>query len=198
MGAQAKPHFSFVDIAKGICIILVVMGHAIPDASTGRIADPFLGFANAALHTTRMPLFFFLAAFLVTVPGAPILTFIKKRFTRLMIPYVFVGLAYLPFKLLLSSFANRPYSMDKFWQILIGVNPDGELWFLYVLFIISIVFRIHGNRINGFGLLISLLLLIAGIHIKLPGELGLILWYQFTMLLGCMSGHTNWTDFLPI
>lgn len=160
------------------------MGHAIPDASTGRIADPFLGFANAALHTTRMPLFFFLAAFLVTAPGVPILTFIKKRFNRLMIPYVFVGLAYLPFKLLLSSFANHPYSMDKFWQILIGLNPDGELWFLYVLFIISIAFRIFGNRVNAFVLLASLMVLIAGVHIELPGELGLVLRYQFYYALG--------------
>lgn len=193
---QAKPHFNFVDIAKGICIILVVMGHAIPDASTGRIADPFLNFTNAALHTTRMPLFFFLAAFLVTAPGAPVFTFIKKRFSRLIIPYIFVGIAYLPFKLLLSSFANHVYSMDKFWQILIGVNPDGELWFLYVLFVVSIAYRLIGNRINSFMLLASLLVLIVGIHIKLPGELGLILWYQLYYALGLYVRNHQLDKFL--
>ena len=54
-----------------------------------------------------------------------------------MVPYIFVGLCYAPCKLLLSQFANDPFHLSNLWKMVIGVNPDGELWFLYSLFVIS-------------------------------------------------------------
>lgn len=40
------------------------------------------------------------------------LDIIKDRCKRLLTPYVFVGLCYAPFKLLLSQFANKPYDIE--------------------------------------------------------------------------------------
>lgn len=51
----------FFDIAKGIGIILVVIGHCIPDASTGNISDTFLKSIFRIIYSFHMPLFFFVA-----------------------------------------------------------------------------------------------------------------------------------------
>lgn len=64
--------------------------------------------------------------------------FLKKRFLRLMVPYFFFGLLYMPCKLALSQFANKPYDINNLWQIFLGVNPDGALWFLYTLFLTQV------------------------------------------------------------
>lgn len=40
------------------------------------------------------------------------LDIIKDRCKRLLTPYVFVGLCYAPFKLLLSQFGNKPYDIE--------------------------------------------------------------------------------------
>lgn len=133
----------YLDIAKGLAIVLVVLGHSIPDASAATgISSPILADVFKAIYSFHMPLFFFVSGFLVVrekLLAHPKLDFFKKRFLRLMVPYFFVGMCYLPLKLVFASYANKPYDISTLWQIFIGVNPDGELWFLYVLWIISVI-----------------------------------------------------------
>ena len=138
----------YLDIAKGIGIILVVIGHCIPDASslTG-ISNPYFKLMHQIIYSFHMPLFFFIAGFFVNTQkfsvSSPYLQktylFIRKKFNRLIVPYLFVGLCYLPLKLAFSQFANRPYHINNLWKIIIGINPDGELWFLYSLFMINVL-----------------------------------------------------------
>ena len=139
---------AYLDIAKGIGIILVVIGHCIPDASslTG-ISNPYFKLMHQIIYSFHMPLFFFIAGFFVNTQkfsvSSPYLQktylFIRKKFNRLIVPYLFVGLCYLPLKLAFSQFANRPYNINNLWKIIIGINPDGELWFLYSLFMINVL-----------------------------------------------------------
>lgn len=139
---------AYIDIAKGIGIILVVIGHCIPDASslTG-ISNPYFKLLHQIIYSFHMPFFFFIAGFFVNTQkfsvSSPNLQktylFIRKKFNRLIVPYLFVGLCYLPLKLAFSQFANRPYHISNLWKIIIGINPDGELWFLYSLFMINVL-----------------------------------------------------------
>ena len=139
---------AYIDIAKGIGIILVVIGHCVPDASslTG-ISNPYFKLLHQIIYSFHMPLFFFIAGFFVNTQkfsvSSPYLQktylFIRKKFNRLIVPYLFVGLCYLPLKLAFSQFANRPYHINNLWKIIIGINPDGELWFLYSLFMINVL-----------------------------------------------------------
>ena len=129
-----------LDIAKGIAIILVVIGHSIPDAGTKKgISSESLALLHSFIYSFHMPLFFWISGYFVntlsTVQSRK--AQIWKKFQRLMVPYIFVGLTYMPCKLLLSQFANAPFQLSNLWKMVIGVNPDGELWFLYSLFIIS-------------------------------------------------------------
>lgn len=57
---MAKQHFRWVDTAKGIGIILVVLGHAIADTtSTISVFNKIFGF----IYSFHMPLFFFYLVF---------------------------------------------------------------------------------------------------------------------------------------
>ena len=87
--------------------------------------------------------------------GQKIIDILHKRVNRLLVPYLFVGLCYAPFKLILSQFANKPYDISTIWQLVIGVNPDGELWFLYSLFVITVIAGIFSFRISVLGLLLA-------------------------------------------
>lgn len=112
-----------------------------------------------------MPLFFFLSGYMIVRQnmmraGKRPLNIIKSRWKRLLVPYAFVGICYAPFKLLLSQFANKPYDIENIWKMIIGVNPDGELWFLYALFIITAIAAVFSFRISALGLFASGVLLV--------------------------------------
>lgn len=184
---MGEKHNSAIDIAKGLGIICVVVGHCIPDASSGQIMNPFLRNVFHIIYSFHMPLFFFLSGLFIKpiFSNKETIKFIKRRAIRLMTPYFCVGLAYLPFKALLSSFANKPYNMDDFWKIIIRVNPDGELWFLYTLFMIAIgVAVLLRNQIQVYMVCLSLLLVLVVPLIPLPNFLRSIFFYQFFYILG--------------
>lgn len=70
----------------------------------------------------------------------------------ILIPYVVVGCLYAPFKILLSAYANKPYDINNILLMIEGVNPDGELWFLYSLFAVTVVAILLDFRISLIGL----------------------------------------------
>lgn len=180
---ETSKRLTYIDIAKGIGIVLVVVGHCIPDATspTG-ISIPAYRWLHDVIYSFHMPLFFFLAGFMVSrqkmlARAQKPLDLVRKRISRLLVPYVFVGLCYAPFKMLLSNFANKPYDISTIWQILIGVNPDGELWFLYALFVITVIAALFAFRI-------SLLGLVAAAALLIWNPWGIITNFLFFFLLG--------------
>ena len=189
----------YLDIAKGLGIFLVVMGHSIPDASTpAGISDPYFVILFGLIYSFHMPLFFFISGLLTrpitisTDKASFKFGVLKKLFNRLLVPYFFVGLCYLPFKLLLSSFANKPYDLENLWKIFLGLNPDGELWFLYALFMVKCIALMFDNRVNMPALALSLILAVVDIKFSLlPCN---ILWYLFFLLAGMYmrNNHQDW------
>lgn len=166
LGGGTSKRLTYIDVAKGIGIVLVVVGHCIPDATspTG-ISVPAYRWLHDVIYSFHMPLFFFLAGFMVSrqkmlVRTQKPLDLVRKRISRLLVPYIFVGLCYAPFKMLLSRFANKPYDISTLWQMVIGVNPDGELWFLYALFVITVIAALFAFRISLLGLMAAAALLI--------------------------------------
>lgn len=181
-GEQAN-RLTYIDIAKGIGIFLVVVGHCIPDATSATgISILAYRWLHDVIYSFHMPLFFFLAGFMVSRQkmldrAQKPLDLVRKRVSRLLVPYIFVGLCYAPFKMLLSNFANKPYDISAIWQIVIGVNPDGELWFLYALFVITVIAALFAFRI-------SLLGLVAAAALLIWNPWGIITNFLFFFLLG--------------
>ena len=147
---------TYLDIAKGIGIFLVVVGHCIPDASSvNGISSPLMRIIFHVIYSFHMPAFFTVSGFCAMFGDTD--ETVNKKAKRLIVPYVFVGLCYAPLKLLLSQFANKPYNIHDLWKMLIGINPDGELWFLYALFVISVIAIIVEGVNSKIILLISLI-----------------------------------------
>lgn len=173
------------------------MGHSIPDASTFQaISNSSFAFLHKIIYSFHMPLFFFISGFLAKqiLDSSPKLEVIRKKFSRLLVPYFFIGLCYLPLKILLSQFANKPYELSEFWKIFIGMNPDGELWFLYALFFVSAVAIIFGNRVNNFGLISAAILAVVDLHtFFLPIK---FLWFNFFFVFGlyCKQNFPNFVQ----
>ncbi len=181
-GTILTDRLPYLDIAKGIGIILVVIGHCIPDAaSPAGIPVPAMKVLHDVIYSFHMPLFFFISGFLISRKVGSIQskkTLITKKIKRLLIPYFFVGLCYAPLKLLLSQFANKPYDFNNLWKIFLGVNPDGELWFLYALFMISLIAIVLNKQVSKIGLGI------AGILTLTSPVLPIVTSYIFYFFLG--------------
>lgn len=128
-----------IDIAKGIGIILVVVGHT----------TTYLGFEKV-IYQFHMPLFFILSGFFfkdkyVKQP----LVFLLSRLKRLYIPYVLNGLRLFIVFLVISYLVreNTGFSIlgGLYYSLLIilgiGSAPlAGTIWFLRALFFVSFIF----------------------------------------------------------
>ena len=78
----AKPRYAFVDLAKGICIMLVVWHHVV--STWGLETYPL----KEAVSSFRMPLYFFLSG-LFFKEYAGFFDFCKRKINKLLIPFAF-------------------------------------------------------------------------------------------------------------
>ncbi len=124
-----------LDAIKGVAIAMVVLGHALygglgPDAANNPVTQ--------VIESFNMPLFMFLSGWVLWRPGRDGLGapgFVAKRARRLLVPY-FVWLVpyYVVYR---QQIGVRP--LDFFLGAVIDPNGFGKLWFLYVLFVGSVL-----------------------------------------------------------
>lgn len=133
-----------IDLAKGLAIILAVIGHAFPDAVKGFwIAgeNSVAASMEQFIYSFHMPLFFMCSGFLFL----PKLTngggnqTITTRFKRLMIPYLFLSFMYLGGKMVGGALADNALSDNPIVGIMFGNSPCYGAWFLWVLFFMSVI-----------------------------------------------------------
>lgn len=147
-------------MAKGLGIIFVVLGHAIADTMPNA---PIFGKIFQIIYSFHMPLFFFLSGFC----GIKALqkrqlhekeVYILERFKRLMIPYFFVGICYIPIKLFMADYVTKKIDIQHIVMgFLCGDNPNSQLWTLYVLFLDAVFLCVMSNA-GKFSLHITFLL----------------------------------------
>lgn len=142
--------FDYVDIAKGIGIMLVIMGHIEFDYV------PFCG-------SVHIPLFFILAGYLYDIDRVQTKTYgeqVEKRVKRLLIPYFIYNMVlYIKYllklvlshtftiKLGLQGFLGFVYSSALFYKNVPAeenfegfVFGNGPLWFLTAMAVSSVIF----------------------------------------------------------
>ena len=145
----AKKRYTEVDIARGIGILFVVLGHSIKQTE---VSAGWIRILTYVIYSFHMPLFFCLSGFvssrILTMDRKARIQYIGDRAWRLLIPYFTIGLIYIPVKLKLSSAAVKPFTVSDIPKLLIGQNPDVSLWFLYVLFIIELGCALVINTYN--------------------------------------------------
>ena len=134
---QKKPRIEYIDLAKGFCIIMVVVFHLSAFAEVDYPAEYYL-------KTFRMPLYYFLSGCFFKAYGG-FWDFVKRKTNKLLIPFFFF---YFFICCLTPRLAYDWLGID--WEPLAwsqfptafyyGKYPLGALWFLYCLFRINIVF----------------------------------------------------------
>lgn len=124
----------FVDLAKGICISLVVLLHVFGELS---------GDIIQIMNIFRMPLYFVLSGlFFKTYDG--FFSFVKKKTNKLLIPFFFTFVfIILPTTLLLNNYEGTTTTLYNLFFGGVGklnLGIDGAIWFLLCLFSVNIYF----------------------------------------------------------
>lgn len=131
-----KQRIEFVDLAKGICISLVVLLHVYGDLS---------GTTIKIMNLFRMPLYFVLSGLFFKTYGGIIL-FLKKKTNKLLIPFLFSFLfVIIPSTVLLNWKGGVETTIQgllfgECGKINLGIN--GASWFLICLFVLNSFFYV--------------------------------------------------------
>lgn len=183
-----KEYYNEINISRAIGIIMVVMFHSIGPNSA------LLEYIKNIFNTIQMPLFFFISGFVAYKIKSistknDYLKFINKKFKRLAIPYLILGIILFLPKLILNKYAVVKLNPNLFFSdlILFGNNPITFLWFLYVLFMIFVIYTVPLRKNMILTLLINLILYLVlrinGINISLF-VLSKIIYYANYFMVG--------------
>lgn len=166
---------AYFDLAKGICIILVVMFHFQERNGISLPTDRYF-------DIIRMPLYFFLSGyFFKTYNG--FISFLKKKADKLLIPFLFFYLitaVFLP--IIFAQVWGMHFSTGSEWSniyafLTYSSFPNIPLWFLWVLMIVNIFFflmhRMFNDSVITMGVLCLLLTICFGrySYFSLPASL---------------------------
>lgn len=138
-------YYKWIDVAKGIGILCVVVGHAINQLNPESATFIVLTIRNL-IYSFHMPLFFFLSGFLLNY-STTTLEFIRKKVKRLAVPYffayilisVFMFISYILIEVP-DSFSGVHYFVGMLYGTLpaflaqTGTDIFNPLWFLPALF----------------------------------------------------------------
>ena len=154
-----------IDIAKGMCIVLVVIGHYIPANSP----KWYLTLIDV-IYSFHMPLFMYASGFIFRATKKPVKynNFVLKKFRRLGIPYILVSWLIICIKLLTEKtmYVENPVSFSSFYEILYLPSAGYFLWYVYVLFLVFLIIPIFNTPIKiNFLLFLSLIWLIIPVQI---------------------------------
>jgi fucose 4-O-acetylase-like acetyltransferase len=129
----------WIVIAKGIGIILVVMGHFEPDDSPAYWSQ-----TRSIIYTFHMPLFFMLSGYLYVRGKHSYLELIKGKVRRLLYPFVAIAAAYLPVKYFAGNAVHVDYGVNAASVWALVSNPVNSyaplLWFIHALFLIFVFY----------------------------------------------------------
>ncbi|WP_321436770.1 acyltransferase [uncultured Bacteroides sp.] len=136
--------YDYITLSKALGIILVVVGHF---TSTVYMPAYYVEMKNF-IFSFHMPLFMILSGFLFQMSlrksgKISLLSFLKKKFLRLMVPYFFISFAIAALNLVIGAFMPVKRMVD--WHYLLEIfytNVGGSavfLWFMYTLFMIFVI-----------------------------------------------------------
>lgn len=155
------------DVARGAAIILVVFGHAFIGAMNVHGDSPVTRFVVLLLYTFHMALFFLISGALGPSGGKPDIARLGRRLTlRIVYPYILWTVILWLSHYLANDFTNNRAAMigvaDFLWA------PVDVMWFLYVLFFITIALTFMSALDRRLKLAIGLTLYISAHFIPPP------------------------------
>ncbi|MBC2327749.1 acyltransferase family protein [Listeria booriae] len=138
---------TWIDYAKGIGIILVVYGHVLRGVFEAGLDIPIRLFTyeDSFIYSFHMPLFFFLSGLFANhLLKRSFFSNLKNKARSMLYPYLLWSLIQGGIMLALSSYTNGQTTWSDI--IKIPIEPIAQFWFLYVLFLITLLYFI-GRKI---------------------------------------------------
>lgn len=185
-----KKYYDELNIFRALIIVWVAIGHSV------NFELNFIGFFYSYAYSFHMIAFFVLSGFLFeskikrSRDGIKVaISNIEDRAKRLLVPYTFFTIISLILKKFLEQYAYNGLAdnpLTIFTDFLLGQNnPNGGIWFLYALFLISAL-AILTCKINSIIMLIitfglRILLIFVPITIN---PVDFIFRYSFVFFLG--------------
>lgn len=149
-----------IDIARGIAIIAVVIGHL-------WCRHPEYSSIKKYVYCFHMPLFFMIAGMCLRIDGG-LGAFVLKKGRRLIVPYVMFGVSALIFYTLAIGFlydqsfnALMAFAAKRLlgffygvtcpvkWSDSFAVCETGMIWFLLALFVSFVLVAVFGKSVRG-------------------------------------------------
>lgn len=150
-----------VDIAKGIGIALVVLGHAWVGLGGALGPDRWRDAALIVVYTFHMALFFVLSgAFAGRSASEPRAAFARRLWRGFVHPYLLWSLILLGTGYLMRGHTNTP--VDRLDLVAILYRPPAVMWFLYVLLGAFVLLRVTARRSAPARLLLAVTLAVGG------------------------------------
>lgn len=133
MNAGAAQRETWIDVAKGIAIILVVLFHSVMYLGGAGVTGP-LATLNPLLDTFRMPLFFFMSGLLAAkAVRLPFAALFRKRMLLLLYLYVLWVTLQTVLLLVVPPISEAPVNARPLDLVTLFVRPNSNLWFIYAL-----------------------------------------------------------------
>ncbi|MCI8638468.1 MAG: acyltransferase family protein [Coprococcus sp.] len=132
----------WLDYIKAFAIICVVIGHACERTMTGINTQSFLiRYLDFFVNSFHMPLFFMVSGYIYknakeAGKDAQFLPYLKKKAIDLLFPYTWFAIAIWIGKSVFSDYVVRKVETASLFEMFI--EPVAFMWFIYLLFFISI------------------------------------------------------------
>ena len=202
---RVPPRTKWVDVLKGLMIILVVIGHAWRGMN-GRdlLPQELFEAVDARIYAFHMPVFFALSGwfFIASLKRSTLIGFWAKTSARILWPMVLWTYIFLVGKVVFGEYANAPIDLSE--VLVLPIPGLYHLWFLWALFLLMIGFSIIKPAVENekrlqFALTIMVAVVISLQNISLPSHffswVGPAIYYAPFFLVGVIFGHTKWLKF---
>lgn len=137
----ARSRLAWLDVSKGIAIILVVCGHAFGGVIDSSLPQgDWIPYAFITIYIFHMPLFFFLSGFLV-VPRIErnASSFVMSLITKIAYPYFLWSIFQIVILWSAGSLLNTPMTNPSGSILRLPIAPVSQFWFLYSLFVLHLI-----------------------------------------------------------
>lgn len=161
MDKQKRERIHYIDIAKGILIICVVITHTPAFAKTyGVDGFQWLESLRPLFNSYFMPAFFCITGFCTNFGKGSVLSFIFKKFKTLVVPNIIVSLG-IPF---VSLAIHGNCGSWNLLQTIFDFVSTGGFWFLDALFFATLIYIYiyRCSALSKYRLVVSLLFLVIG------------------------------------
>lgn len=163
---QPGARIAWIDVARGIGIVLVVLGHALGGLIDSPLGAGQDGFRRLffAVYTFHMPLFLLLSGLLVPKRldrGAA--AFARSLLPAIVWPYFLWSIAQYTLIYMLGSAVNNP--VDAYWPTILALpwKTVSQFWFLHALFLMHTLAILLLPRLGREGMVLAALALKAAV-----------------------------------